>query len=159
MILGGQSTIHKTGGTMTTVQNILRRKGHAVFSILPDTTVSVALELMLEKDVGALLVIQNGDLAGIFSERDFARKVILKGRAAIDLPVKDLMTTDVITVTPDQSIDECMALMTNHRIRHLPVVEHRRVTGIVSIGDAVAALNSEKEQLIVQLENYITGAR
>jgi len=144
---------------MTTVQNILRRKGHGVYSVSPDTTVTVALELMLEKDIGALMVIQDGALAGIFSERDFARKIILNGRKTLEAKVRDLMTSDVITVTPDQSIDECMVLMTTHRIRHLPVIENRKVTGIVSIGDAVAALNSEKEQLIVQLENYITGAR
>ena len=144
---------------MTTVQNILRRKGHGVFSVSPEASVSVALEMMRDKDVGALVVMQEGTLVGIFSERDFARKVILKRQTTFDAPVQDLMTSDVITVTPDQTIDECMALMTDHRIRHLPVIENRKVVGVVSIGDAVAALNSEKEQLIVQLENYISGAR
>jgi CBS domain-containing protein len=144
---------------MTTVRNILRRKGHNVYSVTPEATVAAALETMLDKDIGALVVIKEGAIAGIFSERDFARKVILKGRSVFDAQVKDLMTPDVITVTPDQSTDECMALMTANRVRHLPVLENRGVMGIVSIGDVVEALISEKEQLIVQLENYISGTR
>lgn len=144
---------------MTTVRNIMRRKGNGVYSVAPDSTVAAALQLMLDKDVGALVVIKDNAIAGIFSERDFARKVILKGTSVFEATVSDLMTPDVITVTPDQSIDECMTLMTANRIRHLPVLENRALVGIVSIGDIVAALISEKEQLIVQLENYISGAR
>ncbi len=144
---------------MTTVRNIMRRKGNGVHSIAPDSTVMAALQLMLEKDIGALVVIKENAIAGIFSERDFARKVILKGNSILDARVSDLMTPDVITVTPDQSIDECMTLMTANRIRHLPVLENRTLVGIVSIGDIVAALIAEKEQLIVQLESYISGAR
>ena len=144
---------------MTTVRNIMRRKGNGVYSVAPDSTVVAALQLMLDKDVGALVVIKENAIAGIFSERDFARKVILKGTSVFEAKVSDLMTPDVITVTPDQTIDECMTLMTANRIRHLPVIENRALTGIVSIGDIVAALISEKEQLIVQLENYISGAR
>ena len=144
---------------MTTVRNIMRRKGNGVYSVAPDATVAAALQLMLDKDVGALVVMKDNAIAGIFSERDFARKVILKGTSVFEAKVSDLMTPDVITVTPDQSIDECMTLMTANRIRHLPVIENRALVGIVSIGDIVAALISEKEQLIVQLENYISGAR
>ncbi len=144
---------------MTTIRNILRRKGHGVHSVAPDATVAAALELMLDKDVGALLVTKEGSIGGIFSERDLARKIILRGRSVLDAQVKDLMTTDVITVTLDQSIDECMALMTANRIRHLPVLENRVLVGVVSIGDIVEALISEKEQLIVQLESYISGSR
>ena len=144
---------------MTTVRNIMRRKGNGVYSVAPESTVVAALQLMLDKDVGALVVIKENAIGGIFSERDFARKVILKGKSVFEAKVSDLMTPEVITVTPDQSIDECMTLMTANRIRHLPVIENRALVGIVSIGDIVAALISEKEQLIVQLENYISGAR
>jgi CBS domain-containing protein len=137
----------------------MRRKGNGVYSVAPESTVVAALQLMLDKDVGALVVIKENAIGGIFSERDFARKVILKGKSVFEAKVSDLMTPEVITVTPDQSIDECMTLMTANRIRHLPVIENRALVGIVSIGDIVAALISEKEQLIVQLENYISGAR
>ena len=137
----------------------MRRKGNGVYSVAPDSTVVAALQLMCDKDVGALVVIRDNVIAGIFSERDFARKVILKGTSAFEAKVSDLMTPEVITVAPDQSIDECMTLMTANRIRHLPVIENRALVGIVSIGDIVAALISEKEQLIVQLESYISGAR
>jgi CBS domain-containing protein len=144
---------------MTTVRNVLQAKGNPVISVSPDTMVSTALELMAEKNIGALVVMKDGALAGIFSERDFARKTALKGKLAFDSIVGDLMTSIVFTVAPVQSIDECMAVMTAKRIRHLPVLEDQRLIGVVSIGDVVKAVISEKEHLIAQLENYITGAR
>ena len=144
---------------MTTVRNILQAKENQVVSVSPETLVSTALEMMAEKNIGALVVTKDGALAGIFSERDFARKTVSKGRLAYDSVVQDLMTSIVFTVAPTQSIDECMAVMTAKRIRHLPVLENQKLIGVVSIGDIVKAVISEKEQLIAQLENYITGAR
>ncbi|HTY38235.1 MAG TPA: CBS domain-containing protein [Bacteroidota bacterium] len=144
---------------MTTVQTILQTKGALVVSVTPETRVSTALELMADKNIGALVVTNDGTLAGIFSERDFARTTAAKGMGVYDRPVKDLMTSIVFTVSPNQSIDECMAVMTDRHIRHLPVLEHQRLTGVVSIGDVVKAVISEKEHVIQQLENYITGAR
>jgi len=117
-----------------------------------------ALKLMAEKEVGALLVIDGDKLAGIFSERDYARKVILKGRSSRSLPVRDIMTTDVLYIHPDLELEECMAIMTEKRLRHLPVMENDALTGIISIGDVVKAVIDEKEFLISQLENYIHGA-
>ena len=144
---------------MTTVQSILEAKGNQVISISPETLVSTALELMAEKNIGAMVVVKDGTLVGIFSERDFARKVVSKGKAVLDGIVKDFMTSIVFTVTPEQSIEDCMAAMTAKRIRHLPVLDNQRLTGVVSIGDVVKAIISEKEHLIQHLENYITGAR
>jgi CBS domain-containing protein len=117
-----------------------------------------ALKLMAEKDVGALLVIEAGtQLVGIMSERDYARKVILKGKSSLDTPVREIMTYPVVAVAPQQTVEECMALMTAKRVRHLPVLVADRVMGIVSIGDLVKASLDEKDFLIKQLENYITG--
>jgi CBS domain-containing protein len=130
-----------------------------VISVSPDTRVSTALELMAEKNIGALVVVKDGALTGIFSERDFARKTVSNGRAALDSTVKELMTSVVFTVTPEQSIEECMAAMTAKRIRHLPVLENQRLIGVISIGDVVKAVISDQEHLIQHLENYITGAR
>jgi CBS domain-containing protein len=144
---------------MTTVRNILQAKGNQVVSVTPETLVSTALEAMADKNIGALIVTKDGVLAGMFSERDFARKTASKGRSAYDSVVRDLMTSIVFTVGPTQSIDECMAVMTTKRIRHLPVLENQKLIGVVSIGDVVKAVISEKEQLIAQLESYITGAR
>ena len=144
---------------MTTVRNILQAKGNQVISVSPETMVSTALELMAEKNIGALVVVKEGVLTGILSERDFARKTVSHGRAALDSTVKELMTTIVFTVSPDQSIEECMAAMTAKRIRHLPVLENHRLIGVISIGDVVKAVISDKEHLIRDLENYITGAR
>lgn len=144
---------------MTTVQSILQAKGNQVISVSPETLVSTALELMAEKNVGALVVTKDGALVGIFSERDFARQILSKGKAAFDSIVKDLMTSTVFTVTPEQSIEECMAAMTAKRIRHLPVLENQKLIGVVSIGDVVKAVISDQEHLIKHLENYITGAR
>jgi CBS domain-containing protein len=144
---------------MTTVGQILQGKGHEIWSVSPTTLVYQALKVMAEKNVGALLVLEGDDLKGIFSERDYARKVILLGKSSREIPVKEIMSPGVITVRPQQSVDECMALMTDKRFRHLPVVEGGRVIGVISIGDAVKAIISEREFTIKQLENYITGSR
>lgn len=144
---------------MTTVRNILQTKGAEVWSVEPETPVMNALRIMDEKNIGALVVARGGSVLGILSERDYARKLVLKGKATSDATVQDLMTPTVITVTPSQSMDRCMELMTSKRIRHLPVVENEKLIGLISIGDVVKAVISEKEFLIKQLENYITGAR
>ena len=142
---------------MTTVRDILRTKGNQIWSVSPDTTVFDALELMAEKNVGALVVLDGENLVGIFSERDYARKIILKGKASRETSVEEIMTTEVTTVRPGQSVDECMALMTDKRIRHLPVFEEEKLVGLISIGDVVKAVISEREFIIKQLESYITG--
>lgn len=145
---------------MKTVREILRHKGTTVWWVTPETLVYDALRLMAEKEVGALLVKgDEGGLAGILSERDYARKVILKGRSSLDTPVREIMTPHVVCVRPDQTVDECLALMTAKRIRHLPVIVDRDVAGIISIGDLVKASLDEKDFLIQQLESYITGGR
>lgn len=145
---------------MYLVRQILESKGYQVWSTKPDATIYDALQIMSEKDVGALVVLEDdGRLAGIFSERDYARKVILFGKNSKDTPVGEVMTTSVFTVEPGEPIEKCMALMTAKHFRHLPVVEDKRVIGIISIGDVVKAVISQKEFVIEQLENYITGER
>ena len=144
---------------MTTVAQILQGKAHEVWSVSPATLVYNALKLMAEKNVGALLVLEGDELKGIFSERDYARKVILEGKSSREIPVKEIMSPEVFTALPQQSVEECMAQMTDKRVRHLPVVEEGRVIGIISIGDAVKAIISEREFMIKHLENYITGSR
>ena len=144
---------------MQTVGDILQVKGHAAWSIGPKATVYDALQLMADKDVGALLVLEDGRLAGIFSERDYARKIILKGKSSRETAVREIMSEQVISVEPEQSVAECMALMTNHRIRHLPVLEAGEVIGVISIGDVVKAIMTQQEFTIEQLEKYITGQR
>jgi CBS domain-containing protein len=142
---------------MKTVAQILRTKGHEVLSVSPEISVFEALGVMAEKNVGALLVVEGGRLAGIFSERDYARKVILKGKLSREIPVREIMTSDVLYVRPGQTVDDCMALMTDKRIRHLPVLEEERLVGVISIGDVVKAIITEQEFVIEQLQNYITG--
>jgi CBS domain-containing protein len=142
---------------MSSVGQLLRSKGNAVWSVIPDTTVYDAIKLMAEKEVGALLVLEGDKLVGIISERDYARKVILRGRSSKDTPVRDIMTERVLYVRPEQTIEECMALMTAKRVRHLPVCEDDHVIGVVSIGDLVKSVISQQEYLIQQLENYIAG--
>ncbi|MFQ5854938.1 MAG: CBS domain-containing protein [Anaerolineae bacterium] len=144
---------------MKTVRHILHTKGRAVWSVAPDTTVYEALQLMAEKNVGALLVLEAEKVAGIFSERDYARKVALKGKSSKDTPVREIMTSKVVYVRPDQTIEECMALMTDKHIRHLPVLEDNQLVGIISIGDVVKAIISQQEFIIEQLESYIRGTR
>jgi len=143
---------------MLKVGDVLKSKGTEIFSIGPKETVYRALELLAEYDIGALLVIEDGELVGIFSERDYARKVILKGRSSKDTPVGELMTTRVYSVTTDKTIEECMALMTTTRSRHMPVFENNKLVGVVSIGDIVNAIINEQRITIQDLENYITGS-
>jgi CBS domain-containing protein len=142
---------------MTSVAHLLHAKGHAVWSIPPDASVYEAIKLMADKGVGALLVMEGQKLVGIVSERDYARKVILQGKSSRDTPVRDIMTDKVFYVRPEQTVEECMALMTAQRIRHLPVLDGDRVIGVVSIGDLVRAVISEQEVRIQQLEQYIMG--
>lgn len=143
---------------MSTVRDVLGTKAPGVWDVAPGATVYEALERMAEKDVGALVVVEDGGLVGIFSERDYARRVILAGRSSREMRVRDLMVAPVLTVRPDQSIDECMALMTERRVRHLPVVEDGALVGIVTIGDVVKRILAEREATIEHLENYITGS-
>lgn len=140
---------------MKTARQLLQSKGGVIHSIGPDASVFDALRLMAEKDVGALLVIDGGRLVGIMSERDYARKVILHGKSSHDIPVREIMTGKVVTVEPGQSVEECMALMTNRHIRHLPVYDGDRLIGLLSIGDLVKEMIAEQQQTIRQLESYI----
>lgn len=144
---------------MKTVRHVLQVKGRQTWSIRPDASVYDALTLMADKEVGALLVLDGGKLVGIISERDYARKVILKGKSSLETPIRDIMTPKVICVRPEQTIEECMALMTDKHVRHLPVVVGDEVVGVISIGDLVKAVIAEKDFMIKQLEDYITGAR
>lgn len=141
-----------------TVRQLLQDKGHAVWSIGPDDSVFDALRLMADKDIGSLVVMVDGEAIGVFTERDYARKVILLGRASKDLAVREVMTTSLITVTPDATLPDCMRLMTENRVRHLPVLEAGRQVGLVSIGDVVKAVMAEQQFLIEQLQEYIQGA-
>jgi len=140
---------------MKTLKQLLEAKGREVYTIEPGARVFDALKLMADKSVGALIVMEGGRLAGIISERDYARKVILHGKSSHDLQVRDIMTSKVISVHPGQTVEECMALMTEKRIRHLPVTEGELLIGVLSIGDLVKEVIAEQEQTIKQLESYI----
>lgn len=142
---------------MKTVRQLLEIKGKHVCSVSPDTTVYSALKVMDENNVGALLVLDRGELVGIFSERDYARKVALRGKSSRDTRVQEIMTEKVDCVSPSQSVHECMGLMTKKHVRHLPVMESNQLAGVISIGDVVKAVISEQEFTIEQLESYITG--
>lgn len=142
---------------MNSVRDMLRNKGHDVFAIAADAMVYDALVQMAEKNIGAVLVMDGDQLAGIVSERDFARKVDLRGKSCRNTPVNDIMTQRVVYVRPDQTSEECMALMTEKRVRHLPVLEDDKVVGVISIGDVVKSIISKQEFMIEQLEIYITG--
>jgi len=144
---------------MTTVRSVLQSKSNDIWSTTPDTLVFDALKVMAEKNVGVLLVLEGDQLVGIFSERDYARKVVLKGESSHTITIRNVMTSGVISVTPDQSIEDCMTLMTGKHIRHLPVLDNSKLIGLISIGDVVKAIISQHEDTIKQLENYITGAR
>ncbi len=142
---------------MKTARQLLDAKGSHVVSVAPDTPVFEALRVMADRSVGAVLVMEAERLVGIMSERDYARKVILQGRSSHDTPVRHIMTERVVYARPEQTIAECMALMTDKRIRHLPVIGRERLLGVLSIGDLVKETICEQEFLIRQLENYIHG--
>jgi CBS domain-containing protein len=139
------------------ISEILSQKGGTVWSVLPDATVLEAIQLMADKNVGALLVTKDSHLVGVLSERDYTRKVVLKGRSSKDTPVRDIISGKVISVSPDHTVEECMRLMTEHRIRHLPVVQGTKILGVISIGDLVNSIISHQTSAIHQLETYITG--
>jgi CBS domain-containing protein len=143
---------------MGAVKDILEAKGKETFTITPDTSVYQALELMVEKNVSALLVMENDQLAGIFTERDYARKVVLKGKSSKETQIGEIMTRDLITVTTDSSIEECMELMTAKHIRHLPVLSDNKLAGIISIGDVVKRIIQEQKSIIGHMEQYIAGS-
>jgi CBS domain-containing protein len=140
---------------MKTVKQLLQAKSHGILSIAPDARVFDALKLMAENNVGALLVMDAGQLVGIVTERDYARKVILKGKSSLDTPVREIMTDNVLCVHPDRSAEECMGLMTDKRVRHLPVMDGNQLIGVLSIGDLVKEVISEQQFVIKQLESYI----
>lgn len=143
---------------MDSVRNILNKKGRNVWTISPEATVYQGLEMMADKNVGALVVVDNnGKVVGIFSERDYARKIILKGKSSVNTSIGDLMVKDVIYVTPETTIDECMALMSEKHIRHLPVIKDDDLFGIISIGDVVNHIIKQQKFKIRELEKYITG--
>ena len=139
------------------IREILHTKGNSVWTIAPEATVLEAIQMMAEKNIGALLVTQQGKLVGILSERDYTRKVVLKGRSSKDTPVRDIVSGRIIHVTPEHTVEECMRLMTEHRVRHLPVLEGDKIAGVVSIGDLVNWIISSQSSTIQQLETYITG--
>ena len=141
---------------MGKVRNILQSKGSAVFSVEPGVTVFTAIQIMCEKNIGGLLITDNGKLVGIFTERDYARKLILKGKSSKDTLIKELMTENPISVTLDSSIDDCMQIMSGKRIRHLPVVEGDKLVGMISIGDVVRHIMEEQKDIIEHLEAYIS---
>ncbi|WP_027877358.1 CBS domain-containing protein [Meiothermus cerbereus] len=143
----------------STVRQLLQTKGNTVYAISPGATVFEALERMAAYDVGALMVMDGDQLVGIFSERDYARKIILMGRISKDTLVGEVMTGELITVTPDATVADCMNLMTGNRVRHLPVLEDGKLVGVVSIGDVVKAIMTQQEFMIAELESYITGSR
>lgn len=148
-----------SGGIMhimtKTVQQLLKHKPHRVVSVEPDASVFEALQLMAEHDIGSLVVLDGDRLTGIFSERDYARQVVLLGKSSRELRVREIMTHKVLCVGPEQTIDECMGLMTQKRVRHLPVLDHKKVVGVISIGDVVKEVISGQQEIIDQLEHYI----
>jgi CBS domain-containing protein len=144
---------------MLTLRQLLARKGHGVHGIDPDASVLDALGRMAQLDIGALVVLADGELVGVLSERDYARKVILRGKHSNETPVREIMEEKPVCVRSSQSIDECMVLMTERRTRHLPVVENGQIVGLISIGDVVKAIIADREATIEELEHYIQGPR
>lgn len=142
---------------MTTVRQLLDQKGRDVWSVHADSSTYEALRIMADKNIGALVVMEGSRLIGVVSERDYARKVILRGRASKETPVRDIMTSEVLCARPDHTVEGCMALMTGKRVRHLPVVDGERVVGMLSIGDLVKSVIDEQQFVIEQLEHYIHG--
>ena len=142
---------------MSTVRCILQKKGNAVYSISPNSCVYDALEDLEERNLGSLVVVENGKLIGVFTERDYARKVILKGRSSKETLVRDIMSSRPIFVNPDNTLEDCMRLMSDKFIRHLPVLEDDQLVGVISIGDVVRYTIDEKDFIIGNLEHYITG--
>jgi CBS domain-containing protein len=142
---------------MGKVKNILDSKGRDVFSVTPDVTVYTAIELMCQKDVGGLLIVEHDKLVGIFTERDYARKLILKGKSSKETPIGDLMTRNPIVVSPESTIEDCMKIMSSKHIRHLPVVDGDKLIAMISIGDVVRYVIEEQKSIIEQLEQYISG--
>jgi CBS domain-containing protein len=155
LLPAGRCHAKKEGSNVKTVRQIVEAKQHKLLSIAPDATVYDALKTMADYEIGALVVLKDGHLAGIFSERDYARKIILHGKSSKETLVSEIMTPRVVCVGPEQSVDQCMALMTDKRVRHLPVLEHKRVIGLISIGDVVKEVISEQRFVIEQLEHYI----
>ncbi len=141
---------------MATVKQLLQGKGHDIWSIGPEASVYDAIELMADKEVGALVVLEGDSLVGVLSERDYARKVVLQGRSSKGTKIKEIMTTRVAYARPEQTVEECMALMTDKRIRHLPVMDGDELLGVISIGDLVKAIIEEQQHVIEQLEQYIS---
>jgi CBS domain-containing protein len=141
---------------MATVKQLLQGKGHDIWSIGPEASVYDAIELMADKEVGALVVMEGDSLVGVLSERDYARKVVLQGRSSKDTKIKEIMTSRVAYARPGQTVEECMALMTDKRIRHLPVMDGEELLGVISIGDLVKAIIEEQQHVIEQLEQYIS---
>jgi len=142
---------------MTTVKHVLDKKGHDVHSISPDESVFDALRVMDERDVGALVVLDDGKLVGIITERHYSREIVLKGKASPTTSVREIMSTEVFCAQPEQPVEECMAVMTARAVRHLPVLEHKQVVGVVSIGDMVKTVIDDQKLIIEQLEHYIHG--
>ena len=142
---------------MVRVRHLLARKGNQVWSVEDEDPVLEAIQLMADKHIGALPVMRNGELVGVISERDYARKVILLGRSSAETPVWQIMSSPVVTIGPDEGVRHCMEIMTHRRIRHLPVVEDGRMVGVISIGDLVRAVIEEQDQTIEQLEKFIAG--
>ncbi|MBC7746016.1 MAG: CBS domain-containing protein [Flavobacterium sp.] len=142
---------------MRSVKHLLANKSISIISVVKKTSVFEALQLMMKENISALLIIENGKLEGIFTERDYARKIILQGRSSRDTEISEAMTADLLTVSPSDSIDHCMQIMTNQHIRHLPVMENNNVTGMISIGDLVRFVIEDQKKTIEQLENYINS--
>ena len=144
---------------MKTARDLLREKGTQVYATSPDATVYDALQQMADKNIGALIVFEGDRMVGLISERDYARKIVLKNKFSRETAVSEIMSRDMVTVAPDKNLEECMEVITEHRVRHLPVVEEDRVLGIISIGDIVKGIIKHKEFVIEQLEYYIKGWR